>query len=65
MTGDFKHHLYVASQNDNFPIVEFSHYHSEIAVEELFANIIAPLGVKIIKAKQTCPFTPVGEYHET
>lgn len=65
VTGDFKHHLYVASQNDNFPIVEFSHYHSEIAVEELFANIIAPLGVKIIKAKQTCPFTTVGEYHET
>lgn len=64
VTGDFKHHLYVASQNDDFPIVEFSHYHSEIAVEQLFENIIAPLGVKIIKAKQTCPFTAVGEYHE-
>ena len=65
VTGDFKHHLYVASKNDDFPIVEFSHYHSEIAVENLFEKIIAPLGVKVINAKQTCPFTAVGEYHET
>lgn len=64
VTGDFKHHLYVASENDDFPIVEFSHYHSEIIVENLFEKIIAPLGVKIIKAKQNCPFKTVGGYNE-
>ena len=64
VTGDFKHHLYVASENDDFPIVEFSHYHSEIIVENLFERIIAPLGVKIVKAKQSCPFKTVGGYNE-
>ena len=64
VTGDFKHHLYVASENDDFPIVEFSHYHSEIIVENLFEKILAPLGVKIIKAKQNCPFKTVGGYNE-
>lgn len=64
VTGDFKHHLYVESQNDDFPIVEFSHYHSEIIVENLFEKILAPLGVKIIKAKQNCPFKTVGGYNE-
>lgn len=64
VTGDFKHHLYVASENDEFPIVEFSHYHSEIIVQNLFEKIIAPLGVKTIKAKQNCPFKTVGGYNE-
>lgn len=64
VTGDFKHHLYVASENDDFPVVEFSHYYSEIIVQNLFEKIISPLGVKIIKAKQNCPFKTVGGYNE-
>lgn len=64
VTGDFKHHLYVASENDDFPVVEFSHYHSEIIVENLFEKILTPLGVKIVKAKQNCPFKTVGGYNE-
>lgn len=64
VTGDFKHHLYVESENDDFPIVEFSHYHSEIIVQNLFEKIIAPLGVKTIKAKQNCPFKTVGGFNE-
>lgn len=64
VSGDFKHHLYVASENDEFPIVEFSHYASEIIVQNLFEQIIAPSGVRIIKAKQNCPFKTVGGYNE-
>lgn len=64
VTGDFKHHLYVQSESDGFPIVEFSHYHSEIIVTELLQNILADLGVKIIKAKQNCPFRVVGGQNE-
>lgn len=64
ISGDFKHHLYVDANENNFPIIEFSHYASEIIVEELLENIIAPLGVKSIKAKQNCPFKTVGGYDE-
>ncbi len=64
VSGDFKHHLYVAAENDDFPIVEFSHYASEIMVQNIFENIIAPTGVKTIKAKQSCPFKTVGGYNE-
>lgn len=64
ISGDFKHHLYLEASENNFSIIEFSHYSSEIIVEDLFENIIAPLGVKIIKAKQCCPFKTVGGYDE-
>lgn len=64
VTGDFKHHLYIQSENDGFPIVEFSHYHSEIIVTKLLENILADCGVKIIKAKQNCPFKVVGGQNE-
>lgn len=64
VSGDFKHHLYVDANENNFPIIEFSHYASEIIVEDLIENIIAPLGVKSIKAKQCCPFKTVGGYDE-
>ncbi len=63
VSGDFKHHLYVASENDDFPIVEFSHFSSEIIVQNLFEKIM-PQSVKIIKAKQNRPFTTVGGYNE-
>lgn len=64
VSGDFKHHLYVDANESGFPIIEFSHYASEIIVEDLFEKIIAPLGVKTIKAKQCCPFKTVGGYNE-
>lgn len=64
VSGDFKHHLYVNAQEENFPIIEFSHYASEIMAEDLFEKLIAPLGVKTIKAKQCCPFKTVGGYDE-
>lgn len=63
VSGDFKHHLYVASENDDFPVVEFSHHSSEIIVQNLFEKII-PQGVRIIKAKQNRPFRTVGGYNE-
>lgn len=64
ISGDFKHHLYVDANENDFPIIEFSHYASEIIVEELLEKLIAPLGVKTIKAKQCCPFKTVGGYDE-
>ncbi len=64
VTGDIKHHLYVQAENDNFSIVEFSHYHSEIMMTSLIEELLAPCGVKIVKAKQNCPFTAVGGQYE-
>ncbi len=64
LTGDFKHNHYVDAENDDFPIVEFSHYSSEVFVADLFEKILADCGVKIIKAKQNCPFKVVGGQNE-
>lgn len=64
ITGDFKHHMYIASENDNFPVIEFSHYHSEIMVMDVLEDIIADCGIRIIKANQNCPFRVVGGIYE-
>lgn len=63
VTGDVKHHIYIAAQNDGFPIVEYSHYASEIIVQDIFYNLLAPkcVGLNIIKAEQRCPFRLVEE----
>lgn len=64
LTGDFKHNHYVDAENDDFPIVEFAHYCSEVFVTDLFEKVLADSGVKIIKAKQNCPFKVVGGQYE-
>lgn len=63
VTGDIKHHLYVEAAEDGFALVEFSHYGSEIIVTDIIYDYLKPrfADLKIIKAKQQCPFRILEE----
>lgn len=63
VTGDIKHHIFVASNNDGFPVIEFSHYSSEIIVSDIIYNVLKPFfgDLKIIKAIQQCPYRTLEE----
>ena len=61
LTGDIKHHNYIDAIEDNFALVEFSHYASEIIATDILSNALEKTGVKIIKAKQNSPFRLLEE----
>ena len=62
ISGDFTHHDYIYAQENEFPIIEYSHYSSEIIVEDLFEKILSVLdGLKIVKAKEQRPFRTMEE----
>ncbi len=61
LTGDLKHHNYIDACDDGFGIVEYSHFASEIIMQDILANVLKQCGVKIIKAKQSRPFRLLEE----
>ncbi len=63
VTGDIKHHVYIEAQNENFPLVEFSHYSSEIVAVDILYNLLKPQfsDLNLAKAKQQCPFRILEE----
>ncbi|MEG2688098.1 MAG: Nif3-like dinuclear metal center hexameric protein [Clostridia bacterium] len=63
VTGDIKHHIYIDAEICNFPIVEFSHYNSEIIVTDLLFDMLKKEfpKLKLIKANQECPFRTLEE----
>ncbi|MBO7151342.1 MAG: Nif3-like dinuclear metal center hexameric protein, partial [Clostridia bacterium] len=54
ISGDMPHHMYREAVGRDFPVIEFSHYASEIMAEDVFASILADK-IKVIKANQLCP----------
>ena len=62
ISGDFAHHDYLYAQENEFPVIEFSHYSSEIIVEDLFEKILSVLeGLKVVKANEKRPFRTLEE----
>ena len=61
LTGDLKHHNYIDAIEDDFAIVEYSHYASEIIMQNILENALKDLGVKTIKAKSSSPFRLLEE----
>ena len=59
LSGDFKHHNYVDAKEDNFAIVSFSHYSSEIIAEDILKDCLASIGLEIITSKQERPFKTI------
>ena len=60
LSGDFKHHNYIDAKEDNFAIVSFSHYASEIIAEDILKDFLAKkVGVQVITAKQERPFKTI------
>lgn len=58
LSAEFKHNLMISALADKFNLVEFSHYHSEIAcLDVLYDTIKSAFGeIKVFKSKQKCPF---------
>lgn len=61
LTGDLKHHNYIDAIEDGLAIVEYSHYSSEIIMQDVLAEVLNGVGVKVIKAKQSSPFRLLEE----
>lgn len=60
LSGDFKHHNYVDAKEDKFAVVSYSHYASEIIVEDLLKEYLENnLRIRVAKAGQTRPFNTV------
>lgn len=57
ITGDIKHHNYLRALEDNLPVIEYSHYFSEIIVEDIYLSLLKDKNVKVIKSEQKCPFS--------
>lgn len=61
VVGDVSHHVYLYADERDFPLVEYSHYASEIIAEDVFASLLKETGVKIVKANQHRPFRTLEE----
>lgn len=61
LTGDLKHHDYVDALEDGFAMVEFSHFASEIVMQDILAEQLENINMKIKKAKQARPFRLLEE----
>lgn len=62
ISGDFAHHDYLYALENEFAVIEYSHYSSEIIVEDLFEKILSVLdGLKIVKAQEKRPFRTMEE----
>ena len=62
ISGDFSHHDYLFALENEFALIEFSHFSSEIIVEDLFEKILSALdGLKVVKANEKRPFRTMEE----
>ena len=62
ISGDFAHHDYLFALENEFALIEYSHFASEIIVEDLFEKILSALdGLKVVKANEKRPFRTMEE----
>lgn len=61
ITGELKHHQYLDAQADGLALIEFSHYFSEIIMQNILSDALAPYEIKTFKAASACPFRRIEE----
>lgn len=63
VTGEVKHHVFLEADERDFPIVEFSHYYSEILCCDVLKSMIKPVSgdLKVIAAHRRCPYKTLEE----
>ncbi len=61
LTGDLKHHDYIDAAEDGFALIEFSHFASETIMQDIVAEQLKNLDLKVKKAKQNRPFRLLEE----
>ena len=62
ISGDFAHHAYLFALENEFPLIEYSHFSSEKVVKDLFEKILSAIdGLRIVKATENRPFRTLEE----
>ncbi len=61
ISGEMKHHQYLDAPIDGLALIEFSHFSSEIIMQEILSDALAPYSIKIFKATKVCPFWRIQE----
>lgn len=63
VTGEVKHHVFTEAAERGFPIVEFSHYYSEIVCCDVLNGMIksAFCDLKVLSARSECPYKTLEE----
>lgn len=63
VTGEVKHHVFTEAAETGFPIVEFSHYYSEIVCCNVLKEMIKSAfgGLKVLAARSECPYKTMEE----
>ncbi len=61
VSGDGKHHNFMKGTYENYPVIDFSHYSSEIIMQDIIKKALKDTGVRVEKAKQARPFWTVEE----
>ena len=63
ITGEVKHHVFTEADEQDFPIVEFSHYYSEIICCDVLKGAIKSAfdDLNIVVAHRRCPYKTLEE----
>ena len=63
VTGEVKHHVFTEADETDFPVVEFSHYYSEIICCDVLKSIIkSAFGeLDVFEAHRRCPYKTLEE----
>ncbi len=61
ITGELRHNRYIEARRDGFRLIEFSHYYSEIIMQDILYGALASTGLNIIRAASDCPFRRLEE----
>lgn len=63
VSGEVKHHVFVRSAEEKFPVVEFSHYYSETICCDVLIDIIKSRfsELKVVDARNGCPYKTLEE----
>lgn len=63
VSGEVKHHVWVRSAQEGFPVVGFSHYHSEKICCDVLVDMIKSrfCDLKVVDARNGCPYKTLEE----
>ena len=56
ITGELKHHQYLEAREAGLCLIQFSHYFSEVIMQNIVSDALSRLPIKVIKAAEGCPF---------
>lgn len=61
VTGDLKHHHYIDAAEDGFALIEYSHFASEIIMQDILTAQLSPMRVRVSGVRQNSPFRLLEE----